>query len=183
MITHEERERTVELIQVNRYLALATVSRFLRPEIFVDVAQPKVTQVTRDFMAAVKVVLDGLCSMPNARVGKLSQEDARNYFLHGSVYYSTAWMARQKAAGAPLTAAGQVGLSIYEELQEIFEQLHKATGKPMAALAYPSVAVLARMGVRNHQDIVVVGDFCRFLGIFMRTRLPPEEKCPKRSMN
>ena len=168
MITHEERERAVELIQVNRCLALATVSRFLRPEIFVDVVQPKVTQVTRDFMAELKDVLDGQCSIPNARIGKLSQEDARNYFLHGNVYYSTAWMARQMEADVSLTVAGQVGLLIYKELQEIFEQLHKATDKPMSALAYPSVAVLARMGSRNHQDIVVAGDFCRFLGIFMR---------------
>ncbi len=173
MITHEERERTVELIQVNRCLALVTVSRFLRPEIFVDVAQPKVTQVTKDFMAAVKVVLDGLCSMPNARVGKLSQEDARNYFLHGNVYYSTAWMARQMEADVSLTVAGQVGLLIYHELQEIFEQLRKVTGKPMSALTCPSVAVLARMGSRNHQDVVVVGDFCRFLGIFMRMKASP----------
>ena len=98
MITHEERERTVELIQANRCLALVTVSRFLRPEIFVDVVQPKVTQLTGDFMAEVKGVLDKLCSIPNARVGKLSQEDARNYFLHGNVYYSTEWMIRRMGA-------------------------------------------------------------------------------------
>ena len=52
----------------------------------------------RDFMAEVKGALDGLCSMPNARVGKLA------------------------------------------------------------------------MSVRNHQDIVDVGEFFRFLGIFMRRR-------------
>ena len=170
MITHEERERTVELIQANRCLALVTVSRFLRPEIFVDVVQPKVTQVTGDFMAEVKGVLDKLCSIPNARVGKLSQEDARNYFLHGNVYYSTEWMAHQMETDVSLTVAGQVGLSIYEELQDIFEQLCKITGQPKSALTYPSVAVLARMGVRNHQDIVVAGDYRSFLDIAWRKR-------------
>ena len=174
MITSEEHERMVELVLGNRYIALATVTRFLRPEVFIDADGPSTPSVRRaakrDFMAEVKGALDDQCSEPNARVGKLSQEDAQNYLLHGNVYYSTEWMAHQMETDVSLTVAGQVGLSIYEELQDIFEQLCKITGLPKSALADPSVAVLARMGVRNHQDIVVAGDYSSFLDIAWRKR-------------
>lgn len=176
MLTNEERERMVELVLDNRYIALVTVSRFLRPEIFVDAAGPSAPRArrmaTRDFMSEVKCVLDELCSVPNARIGKLAQKDARKFCLRGNVYYSTEWMARQMATDKSLTVAGQVGLSIYEELQGISQQLYKVTDDPAAALTYPSVAVLARMGARNHQDIADVGEFFRFLGIFMRKKEP-----------
>ena len=176
MVTNEERERMVELVLDNRYIALATVSRFLRPEVFVDVGRPSAPRVrqlaARDFTSEVKGVLDELCSVPNAKIGKFAPEDARNFCLRGDVYYSAEWMARQMAADESLTAAGQVGLSIYEELQLISEQLYKVTGDYESALTYPSVAVLARMGVLNHQDIAAVGEFFRFLGIFMRMKSP-----------
>lgn len=172
MVTDEERERMVELVKGDRYIALATASRFLRPETFIDMALPKAKQAARSFMAEVKGVLDSLCSVPGAEIGKLGPEDARNFYLRGNVYYSAAWMARQMEASAPLTAAGQVGLAIYEELQDISRQLYKVTGKPESALTYPSVAVLARMGARNHQDIVDVGEYFRFLGIFMQMKVP-----------
>ena len=138
MITNEERARMVELVLGNQYIALVTLSRFLRPEIFVDVENPNAPRARRtvagDFMAEVKVVLDELCSVPGTRIGKLCQEDARNFYLHGNVYYSTGWMARQMEADMSLTAAGQVGLSIYGELQEISKQLYKVTGRPESAL-------------------------------------------------
>lgn len=172
MIITEERERMVELIHGNRYIALATVSRFLRPEIFIDMALPKAKQMTRSFMAEVKGILDGLCSVPSSEIGKLGQEDARNFYLRGNVYYSAAWMVRQQETAVSLTAAGQVGLSIYEELQDISKQLYKVTDNLESALTYPSVAVLARMGVRNHQDIVDVGEYFKFLGIFMQMKAP-----------
>ena len=43
-------------------------------------------------------------------------------------------MSRQMAAGGSLTAAGKVGLAIYEELQCISKQLYKVTGDPESAL-------------------------------------------------
>lgn len=166
----------VELVLDNRYIALATAARLLRPEVFVDVGRPGAPLArqlaARDFMSEVKGVLAELCSAPNAKIGKFAQEDARNFCLRENVYYSTEWMVRQTAPDESLTAAGQVGLSIYEELQWISEQLYKVTGDPESALTYPSVAVFARMGVRNHQDIVDVGEFFRFLGIFMRKKAP-----------
>ena len=138
MVTNEERERMVELVQDNRYIALATVSRFLRPEVFVDVGRPSAPRTrqlaARDFTSEVKGVLDELCSVPNAKIGKLAQGYARNFCLRGDVYYSTEWMSRQMAAGGSLTAAGQVGLAIYEELQCISKQLYKVTGDPESAL-------------------------------------------------
>lgn len=176
MVTNEERERMVELVLDNRYIAPATAARFLRPEVFVDAGAPSAPRArraaARDFMSEVKGVLDEQCSLPNVRIGKLAREDARNFCLRGNVYYSTEWLARQMAADESLTAAGQVGLSIYEELQGISEQLYKVAGSPESALTYPNVAVLARMGVRNHQDIANVGEFFRFLGIFMRMKPP-----------
>ncbi|MBR4614370.1 MAG: hypothetical protein IKO55_02090 [Kiritimatiellae bacterium] len=175
-MTNEERERMVGLVLDNRYIALATAARLLRPEVFVDVGGPSAPRArraaARDFTSEVKGVLDEQCSLPNVRIGKLAQEDARNFCLRGNVYYSTEWLARQMAADESLSAAGHIGLSIYEELQDIFEQLCKITGQPKSALTYPSVAVLARMGVRNHQDIADVGEFFRFLGIFMQKKAP-----------
>ena len=171
-MTNEERERMVELVLDNRYIALATAARLLRPEVFVDAGGPSAPRArraaARDFISEVKGVLDELCSLPNAPVGKLAHEDARNFCLRGRVYYSAEWMACQTEADVSLSAAGHIGLSIYEELQDIFEQLCKITGQPKSALTHPSVAVLARMGIRNHQDIVDVGNFCRFLDIAWR---------------
>ena len=176
MIVNEERERMVELVLGNQYIAPSTISRFLRPEIFVDAPGPCSNLARRtaakDFTLEVRRALDELCSVPNACVGKLAREDARSFCLRGNVYYSTEWMACQMELEASRTPAAQVGLSIYKELQWISEQLYKTTGNPEQALTYPSGAILARMSARNHQDVVDVGEFFRFLGIFMRWQAP-----------
>ena len=163
-------EQIVELLNANHFIVLETLSKLIEPEIFAGVKNPKGTRVTKNFMDEVKNALDGLCAIPNARIGKIDPQDARYFGLSEDVYYSTEWMIQQMKANETLAIAGLIGLAIYEEFQDLSVELYKETGDPESTLKYRGAT--AWITKRNHQKIVVFEEFFRFLGIFMPIKAP-----------
>ena len=164
------KDKIVEQVKETRFIVPLTLSKLLRPEIFVGVKHPTAARVTKCFIKEVEEALQELCEMSNAQIGKLDQQDAQKFGLSEDVYYSTEWMIQQMATNETLTVAGIIGLSIYEELQDLSVELYKETGDPESTLKYPgSTAWIAN---RNHQNVIVPGDFPRFISVFMRIKTP-----------
>ena len=163
-------EQIIEVTRQSRYIVLETLSRVIRPDIFVNVKNPKGTRVTRDFMSEVKRAADELCKLPNAPVGKLDTTDAQNFFLNEDVYYSVEWMTEQMNEHDTLTIAGVIGLSLYDETQEFSANQYHQTNKIESVLKYQGA--YEWFCERNHQKIIIFNSFDNSLALFMKMKVP-----------
>ena len=164
------KEQIIEIIRQSHYIVLETLSRVIRPDIFVNVKNPKGTRVTRDFMSEVKRAADELCKLPNAPVGKLDTTDAQNFSLNEDVYYSVEWMTEQMNEHDTLTIAGVIGLSLYDETQEFSDRQYRQTGEIESVLRYQGI--YEWLCARNHQKMVDFNSLFRFLALFMEMKVP-----------
>ncbi len=164
------KERIVEIILKSHYIVLETLSRVIRPDIFVNVKHPRGTRVTRDFMAEVKCAAEDLCALPNSKIGKLDPADARDSLLNEDVYYSVEWAMWQMNVHDTLTTAGVIGLSLYDETQEFSADQYRQAGKIESALRYQGI--YDWFCARNHQKVVDYDSLYRFLARFMKMKAP-----------
>ncbi len=163
-------EQIVEIVLKSHYIVLETLSRVIRPDIFVNVKHPKGTRVTRDFMAEVKRAAEELGALPNAQIGKLDPTDARNFLLNEDVFYSVEWVTGQMNEHDTLTIAGVIGLSLYDETQEFSALQYRQTGEIESVLRYQGI--YEWFCARNHQKMTDFDSLFRFLGYFMKIKAP-----------
>ena len=165
-------EQILEIVLKSHYIVLETLSRVIRPDLFLNVQRPNGTKVTRNFMASVKRVAEGLCKLPNAQIGKLEQADAHNFRLKEDVYYSVEWVTAQRNKHDTLTIAGVIGLSLYDETEDFVVHKHRESGKFESAFGYGGLHDW--LCKRNHQEITsfTTGVFYAFIGYFMKMKVP-----------
>ena len=163
-------EQIVEIVLKSHYIVLETLSRVIRPDIFVNVKHPKGTRVTRNFMAEVKRAAEELVALPNAQIGKLDPTDARNFLLNEDVFYSVEWVTGQMNEHDTLTIAGVIGLSLYDETQEFSALRYRQTGEIESVLRYQGI--YERFCARNHQKVIDFNSLYHFLAHFMKTKAP-----------
>ena len=164
------KEQIIEIIRQSHYIVLETLSRVIRPDIFVNVRNPKRARVTRDFMEEVKCAAEELRELPTAQIGKLDPTDAQMYSLNDDVYYSVEWVTEQMNEHDTLTIAGVIGLSLYDETQEFSNRQYHQTGKIESVLRYQGI--YEWLCARNHQKMVDFNSLFRFLSLFMEMKAP-----------
>ena len=164
------KEQIVEIIRKSHYIVLETLSRVIRPGIFVNVKNPKGTRVTRNFMSEVKRVTEELCALPNAPIGKLEQAEAHNFWLNGDVYYSVEWAKGQLKEHEKLTIAEVIGLSLYDEAEDFVAHKHRESGNFESAFGYDGLHDW--LCKRNHQKIIPFDSLYPFVAYFMKMEPP-----------